>query len=251
VVADITGERRPFPVIDGDELAWLSAEEMREVDRIMVDELGIVLIQMMENAGRNLAELALTRFAPATATVLVGSGGNGGGGMVAARHLTDRGVDVRVVRATADAALGELPRLQLETLRRMHVPVTEEPAAADLVVDALIGYALSGDPRGRQAELITWTAGQTAPVLSLDVPSGLDATSGRIGDPCVRATATLTLAMPKIGLRPGRAAVGELYLADISVPPSVYLRVGHKVDPLFARGTVLRVGESDDRPDVP
>lgn len=217
---------------------------MRDVDRIMVDELGILLIQMMENAGRNLAELALTRFAPATAAVLVGSGGNGGGGMVAARHLADRGVDVRVVTATADAALGEIPGLQLKTLRRMRVPVTDEPVAADLVVDALIGYALSGAPRGRQAELIAWTARQTAPVLSLDVPSGLDATSGRLGDPCVRATATLTLAMPKTGLRPGRTAVGELYLADISVPPSVYAGLGHEVAPVFARGTVLRVGGS-------
>ena len=247
----MTGEPRPFPVIDGHELAWVSAEEMREVDRIMVDEVGILLIQMMENAGRNLAELALARFAPTTAAVLVGSGGNGGGGMVAARHLTDRGVDVRVVTAMVDATLGELPRLQMETLRKMHVPVTVEPAPADLVVDALIGYSLAGDPRGRVAELIAWSAGQTAPILSLDLPSGLDATSGRIGDPCVHATATLTLAMPKTGLRPGRAAVGELYLADISVPPSVYLGVGHQVAPLFARGTVLRVGESDAFPDVP
>lgn len=93
--------------------------------------------------------------------------------------------------------------------------------------------------------------GQTAPVLSLDVPSGLDATSGRLGDPCVRARTTLTLAMPKIGLRPGRAAVGELYLADISVPPSVYVGLGHEVTPVFARETVLRVGESDALPGVP
>lgn len=235
------GERPGFPVVDAGELAWLSADEMREVDRIMVEDLGIELIEMMENAGRNLAELALVRFAPTTVTVLVGSGGNGGGGMVAARHLADRGVDVRVVPATADSELGEVPRHQLEALRRMKVPVTDEPAAADLVIDALIGYALSGDPRGRAAELIGWTAAQPAPICSLDVPSGLDATSGRPGDPCVRATATLTLAMPKTGLRLGAAAVGDPYLADISVPPHVYAALGHTVGPVFARGTVLRI----------
>ncbi len=234
-------ERPRVPVVDARELAWLSTDEMREVDRIMVEDLGIGLIQMMENAGANLAELVLWRFAPADVTVLVGSGGNGGGGMVAARHLAVRGVAVTVVPSTTAGELGEVPRRQLETLRRMGVPVASEPVDADVVIDALIGYALSGDPRGLAAELISWTAVQAAPVCSLDVPSGLDTSSGRIGDPCVHATSTLTLAMPKIGLRLGAALVGELYLADISVPPHVYSALGHTVAPVFDRGTVLRI----------
>lgn len=234
------------PVIAERDLAWLSADEMREVDQIMVTQLGILLMQMMENAGRTLAQLTIEAFAPASVTVLVGGGGNGGGGMVAARHLVTRGVDVHVVAATDDARMAAVPRHQLATLRAMGVPPHDEPVAADLVIDALIGYSLAGDPRGRQAELIAWSAGQPAPILALDVPSGLDSTSGRLGNPHVRAAATMTLAMPKIGLRSGVEAVGELYLADISVPPQVYANVGHTVGPVFARGSLLRVVRSVD-----
>lgn len=230
-----------IPSIADRNLAWLSVDEMREVDRIMVDELGIALIQMMENAGRSLADLTIRRFSPSTAVVLAGRGGNGGGGLAAARHLANRGVDVRVVPTRDDDGLGEAPTAQMTALRRMGVPVGEEPSDADVVIDAVIGYALSGDPRGREAELVSWAAGSDAPVLSLDVPSGLDATTGRTGDPCVRADATLTLAMPKTGLRAAPSMVGELYVADISVPPSVYEQLGHPVGNVFAVGTILRV----------
>jgi NAD(P)H-hydrate epimerase len=78
---------------------------------------------------------------------------------------------------------------------------------------------------------------------SVGVPSGLDATSGTVFAPCVRAAATLTLALPKVGLRApeARAVVGELYLADIGVPPSVYAGLGHAVGPIFARASTLRL----------
>ena len=75
----------------------LTTEQMRAVDRAMVDDLHIELIQMMENAGRNLAELAISRFSPSSVTVLSGPGGNGGGGLVAARHLANRGCRVQVM----------------------------------------------------------------------------------------------------------------------------------------------------------
>ena len=75
----------------------LTTEQMREVDRAMVEDLHIELVQMMENAGRSLAHLAIARFAPSRVTVLAGPGGNGGGGLVAARHLINRGRTVSVV----------------------------------------------------------------------------------------------------------------------------------------------------------
>ena len=83
--------------LDSSHVPTLTAAGMREVDRIMIDELGIELLQMMENAGRTLAELARSRFGPQSVVVLAGPGGNGGGGLVAARHLANHGVDVRVV----------------------------------------------------------------------------------------------------------------------------------------------------------
>lgn len=226
-----------FPEAD---LPDLTAEQMREVDRIMVEELHVTLVQMMENAGRHLAELAVRRYRPATCTVLAGPGGNGGGGLVAARHLANRGVDVEVVLSAA-RAMSEVPADQLEILRRMGVPVATEPRRSAVVLDAVLGYSINGDPHGRAAELIRWANACATPTLALDSPSGLDPTTGRLGTPCVAADATLTLALPKRGVRDAPEAVGALFAADIAVPPSVYGRLGIEVRPFFADGTILTV----------
>jgi NAD(P)H-hydrate epimerase len=79
------------------------------------------------------------------------------------------------------------------------------------------------------------------PRVSLDVPSGLDSTTGDIRDPCVRATATLTLALPKTGLGGAPSVVGELYLADVSIPPVVYAKLGTELGPVFSPGPILRI----------
>jgi len=233
-------ESREFPTAPASSIPAVTAEQMREVDRVAVEELDLLLIQMMENAGVRLAELALRRFRPEAVAVLCGPGGNGGGGLVAARHLANRGVGVTVTLG-ADRSLGEVPEHQLAILERMDVPIVPEPVAAELVLDALIGYSLRGDPRGRAAELIRWANEQGAPVCSLDVPGGLDATSGVIGDPCIRAMATLTLALPKTGLARAPEVVGELYLADVSIPSMLYSKMGIQFDPIFASGPIVRL----------
>ncbi len=221
------------------EIPALTTDQMREVDRIMMEDLRIDLPRMMENAGSNLAWLSRERFSPDSVTVLTGPGGNGGGGMVAARHLINRGVDVTVVLATSD--LGEVPGAQAAMLREMGARFEVHPIDGDLVIDALIGYSLSGDPRSRAGELIEWANHQLSPVLSLDVPSGLDSATGLIGDPCVRATATMTLALPKVGLEFAPTVVGELYLADISVPGFVYKVFEIELKDPFSEGSVVAV----------
>jgi len=217
----------------------LTADQMREVDRAMVEDLHIELVQMMENAGRNLAELAIARFAPASITVLAGPGGNGGGGLVAARHLLNRGRTVSVVLSAPDS-LTPVPAHQAEILRRMGVVIADNAAPADLILDSLIGYSLRGDPTGRAAELIEWANEQPAPILALDAPSGLDVTTGATGTPHIVATATLTLALPKAGLV-GAPAAGELYLGDISVPATVYRRLGVTTPQLFHDDVIIRL----------
>jgi NAD(P)H-hydrate epimerase len=122
----------------------------------------------------------------------------------------------------------------------MGIP-TGEPEPATLIIDALIGYSLQGDPMGRPAELIGWANNQAAPILALDTPSGLDVTTGVPGAPCVRAAATMTLALPKLGLYQA-SEVGRLYLADISVPALVYRRMGLSVGSLFRDGPLLEIG---------
>ena len=222
-------------------IAAVTASQMREVDRAMIEDFNIQLIQMMENAGRNLADLAAQRFGRNPTVVLAGAGGNGGGGLVAARHLANRGVDVTVLLSRADDAFAPIPRHQLEVVRRMGIAVVAHPPAAALVIAALIGYSLVGDPVGCEAELITWANGQPAPVLSLDSPSGLDVSTGRAGAPCVTAAATMTLALPKVGLLRAPDLVGELFVADISVPPVLLRRMDIEIGELFATGAVVSV----------
>ncbi|MEU4293181.1 NAD(P)H-hydrate epimerase [Kribbella sp. NPDC026596] len=217
----------------------ISADQMREVDRAMIEDFHIELVQMMENAGRSLADLAVDVYAPRRVVVLAGAGGNGGGGLVAARHLANRGLEVQVVLDRGADRLTGVPAHQLDILARMGIPIsTGQPGPADLVVDALIGYSLVGDPTGAAAELIDWANGQSAPVLSLDTPSGLDVTTGEAARPCVRAATTLTLALPKTGLLDA-PEVGRLYLADISVPPLLYRRMGIDAGDLFGDDQIV------------
>ena len=235
---------------------WLTTEQMVEVDRLMIEDLGVELIQMMENAGRNLALLARERFLGGdptgkTVVVLAGSGGNGGGALVCARRLVGWGATVEVILSRSDDAFGSVPGHQLSILRKMDVwchnaGEIDTSSSVDVVVDGLIGYSLQGSPRGTAVDLIRWANQQDSPVLSLDVPSGVDAGSGEIFDPAIRAAATLTLALPKAGLRTTDAEhlVGELYLADIGVPPSLYASPSlalPTVGPLFATGEIVRL----------
>jgi NAD(P)H-hydrate epimerase len=236
-----TGEPTGVPTVVASSIPTVTAMQMREVDRLAVEEYGLALIQMMENAGIHLAELVIRRFRPSSVGVLCGIGGNGGGGLVAARHLANRGKRVHVSLAEDPSRLGDVPRHQLSILQRMGVSVRPEPARADLVLDALLGYSLRAAPRGGAAALIRWANGQGTTVCSLDVPSGVDATRGHMRDPSIRAAATLTLALPKTGLANAPHAVGELYLADISIPPVLYARLGMQVPAIFGQGPILRL----------
>lgn len=240
----------------GSEVPWLTTDQMIEVDRVMVEELGIRLIQMMENAGRNLAHLARERFLGGDprgrrVVVLAGSGGNGGGALTAARRLHGWGAEVRVFLSAPERRLGRVPAHQLDIVHRIGIPVGSArdlaPASlpADLIVDGILGYSLEGAPRGDAAAMIGRANEHPAPVLALDVPSGVDATTGDVHEPAVVATATITLALPKTGLRAAAAErhVGELYLADIAVPPEAYAGPGLEleVDALFAGDDIVRL----------
>jgi NAD(P)H-hydrate epimerase len=243
-----------FPRIKEQSVPFLSVAQMVEVDRAMIEDYGILLVQMMENAGRNLAHLARLRFLSSDpvgkrVAVLAGVGGNGGGALVCARRLETWGASVEVFLAKPEEELTEIPRHQLGITRQMNIPwrVGAPPAGAsfDLVVDGVIGYNLAGAPRGTAAEMIRWAAAQPAPVLALDIPSGVDANTGSAFDPVIHATATMTLALPKEGLRAQsvRALVGELYLADISVPRELYAEPALRlqVPALFSQSDIVQL----------
>jgi len=237
--------------LDGPQIPAITTDQMREVDRLMVEEFGIELLQMMENAGRHLARFATVRFMDGNpvgrrVAVLAGSGGNGGGALVAARRLRSWGASVDVWLARPESELSGVPSHQAGIAGRVgcvlhDVGVPGE--GTDVVLDGLVGYSLSGGLSGRSEELAVWANGQGAPVVSLDVPSGLDATTGEGAGTVVSAEATLTLALPKTGLsaRGAGAFVGELHLADIGVPPELYARLGLHVGQLFASEEIVRL----------
>ena len=255
-IASLPGERKlmTIPIYEG-EVPSLTTEQMIEVDRAMMQDLHIELIQMMENAGRNLAHLARVRFFDGNpgdkhVVVLAGTGGNSGGALVCARRLHTWGAHVQIVLTHPPANFTPVPAHQLDIVQRLNVPVTGADALAqmhspELIVDGLIGYRLQGVPHGTVADLIRWANAQAAPILALDVPSGVDGTTGTVLDPAIKATATMTLALPKAGLRTleARAQVGELYLADIGVPPALYAEpdLSLRVGTLFAESEILRL----------
>ncbi len=237
------------------DVPYLTADQMIEVDRLMIEDYKIELLQMMENAGLNLAHLVRARFFRGNfidkkITVMAGTGGNGGGAMVCARQLFNYGARVTVCLTKPVDIYTGVPARQLGILIRMGVDVAEGDGIGvlpgpDLVIDGIIGYSLRGAPSGTAGNMIRWANRQVAPILALDIPSGVDATTGTAFDPAISAVATMTLALPKAGLRASGVGerVGELYLADIGVPPTLYaepslgLHVGH----IFGESDIVRL----------
>jgi NAD(P)H-hydrate epimerase len=159
--------------------------------------------------------------------ILAGKGGNGGGGICAARHLANRGADVNVCITEPDK-LGEVTADQLHVLQSTNAKVISlaelENENPDIILDAIIGYNLSGEPKGNSLELIKWGSRQSGIVVSLDIPSGVNSTTGEAADNHIKPDMTLTLALPKTGLSP--SVSGDLFLADIGIPRRVYEKLG-------------------------
>lgn len=250
----------PLPVVDAARVPAVSAATMAEVDRLAVEEFGIDVLQMMEQAGSHLAELVRLRLGGdlrgRRVSVAVGPGNNGGGGLAAARHLVNRGAVVRVILARPVNRLSAAGRHQLVPLLAMDVEccvatydvsdaeLDDQLTHADAVIDALVGYRLAGEPRGAVAVLIRHLATTSRPVISLDLPTGIDPDSGEPAGIAVRSTATLTLALPKRGLlsTAGRSHAGLVYLADLGLPAALYRRLGIDRATPFAAGRVVRLG---------
>jgi NAD(P)H-hydrate epimerase len=232
---------------------------MSHVDRIMTTDLGVDVLQLMELAGHAVAVWARGQHLGGDARgtrvlALAGSGGNGGDALVAARLLHAWGAEVAIWLSHDPATLHGAAAHQARSLAALGLPVVPPASAdapirlpaADLSIDGLLGFGLDGPPTGPAARLIAAANDHPAPTLAIDLPSGLDARSGEPYAPCIRASSTLTLALPKTGLlAPGaRAVVGDLAVADIGIPPEVYARLGIAIGPLFSAASIIRVEES-------
>ena len=235
-----------------------TAAQMTRVDEIMMDELGVDVLQLMEAAGLAVAEAARPQLGGdiprARILLLAGSGGNGGDALVAARHLLCWGASPRVVLSKPIDTLGSTAEHQARAAHAVGVPLQTfadtDPgdfAGYDLVVDGLLGFSGHGDPSGAIGEMIRIVNDLPAPVLAIDLPSGLDPDTGQPGDPTIRASATVALVLPKAGLlsESGRELSGTVDVAAIGVPRSVLARIGIDTPPdLFARRSWLSLAPS-------
>ncbi|HSR24440.1 MAG TPA: NAD(P)H-hydrate epimerase [Candidatus Eisenbacteria bacterium] len=221
-------------------LPSLSSVQVRAVDRLASERFATPLSWLMEAAGWQVARRCRGR-----AHVLCGRGNNGGDGLAAARHLHRWGRLAGVACIDPDGLSG-LAAEQGAALRALGVAIATEPAIGDapLVVDALLGTGLSRPVEGRMAEWIAAINSAGRRVVAVDVPSGLDADSGRAPGACVRATLTVTLGLPKPGLLAGDgpARAGEVWVADIGVPLEAYAAIGIEVPAeLFAQDDCIRL----------
>lgn len=220
-------------------------EEIRELDRRAVEEYGIPGMVLMENAGSGAARVAAEMLGDPWGMQVVlfcGRGNNGGDGFVIARHLHNQGAKAHLVLACEPAEIpdaGEAGQ-NLAIARAMSIPVytgvTDTGRAhaagltktADLLVDALLGTGLSGDVRDPYLSLIRLINAADKTVLSVDIPSGLDANLGKVLRAAVRAKRTATFVLPKRGffLLEGPVHVGKVDVIDIGVPRELIESLG-------------------------
>jgi hydroxyethylthiazole kinase-like uncharacterized protein yjeF len=204
----------------------VTAAEMMELDRHAIEDLKIPSLTLMENAGKAVAEAARSSSRP---LVICGKGNNGGDGFVAARYLSEWGKDVTVILIGRVSDVKADPKVNIGLLK---VPVIEVPdlttfekvkdkfAGADLIIDAIFGIGLNDLVKSPEADIITYITSLHKPVISVDVPSGVDATTGKVLRVAIRATQTITFAAMKRGLMNSDYA-GEVKVVDIGIPVSI------------------------------
>ncbi|HET7265850.1 MAG TPA: NAD(P)H-hydrate dehydratase [bacterium] len=211
-------------------------KEMASLEQRTHEAAGITVAALMERAGARTAEVArrlLEGRGGRRVVVLAGKGNNGGDGLVAARDLVGD-ARVTVLLAGPDAELGGGPAAHLPSVRGRHIPVLEATTAqssdidaqlrdCDLIIDALFGTGFHGPAQGVPAALIEAANRSGVPILAVDVPSGIDSATGAAEPPVIRAAATVTMGLPKLGLVqfPAAACAGRLFVADIGIPRAV------------------------------
>ncbi len=201
----------------------LSVSQAQAFDRHAQVKLGIPSIILMENAGRGVAEEVLKMLRGKKKVVIIcGAGNNGGDGLVAARHLLNAGIKVKVCLMGKISKLKPDPKINLEILVRMEQKILKFPNAiegSDLIIDAMFGIGLKSEVREPYAQIIDFLNKTGKPILAVDVPSGLDADTGKILGVAVRAKRTVTFVAPKKGFfrADGPKCCGRIVVRDIGV----------------------------------
>jgi len=213
----------------------VTAKQMQAIDRAAIDGRGIPGLELMENAGRGIAEYARETIGGDVSSkrflIFCGKGNNGGDGFVIGRYLHDWGAGVSFVLIGQTADLSGDANANYQRARDISLEIVEiksesdlpESLDADMLVDAIFGTGFTGDIRGVAAPAISLMNNSGIPILAVDAPSGLNCDTGEISGACIWADATATLALPKAGqfIHPGREHVGALKVIDIGIPPDI------------------------------
>ncbi|HLD18928.1 MAG TPA: NAD(P)H-hydrate epimerase [Candidatus Nanoarchaeia archaeon] len=214
--------------------------QMTELDRLMGERYNISIPQMMEIAGLLTAQLAIQVSKGKKILILCGHGNNGGDGLCAARHLINFGYDITIVIAKEN--LGDAAALQKDVLKKMNVTINVWPtnldfSKFDLIIDALLGFNLNGAPKEPYASIIRKANSAGVPIISVDIPSGLDADSGVAYEPCIKANYTLCMGAVKNGCK--KEFCGEIYIGYIGVPAELY--EGLKIEKPAFTGLIQKI----------
>ena len=211
------------------------AQQMRDVDKKVIEEYGLPELSLMESAGRRVAREVARVADPIdrkTICVAAGSGNNGGDALTAARYLANRGARVKVFVLEGKNGLSDSLDVQIKVLRSMNVEIQMldsdrawermqvQLRFADAVVDGILGTGFSGLLRPNALRLIRLINSANKPVISIDIPSGVAADTGQCGEAAVKAVCTVALGLPKVGhyICPGAALAGEIVVDDIGLP---------------------------------
>lgn len=212
----------------------ITSWQAKALDKKAKEEFGVSTLILMENAGRQVAnetlEILKRKYRHKIA-IFCGKGNNGGDGFVAARHLLVTGVKPEIFLAGKINEVRNEARINLEILHRLKQKVVEvneknlskiknKILKYDLIIDALLGVGLAGEVRGIYRDLINIINTSKAHILSIDIPSGLDATTGKILGCCVKADKTVTFVAKKRGMVIGKGphVCGEVVLEDLGIP---------------------------------
>ncbi len=211
----------------------VTAQQMAAMDKYTIGQVGIPGVVLMENAGRGTAQVALSMLGDPRqklVQIFCGSGNNGGDGYVVARHLINHGARVETFILSQREKIKGDAFTNLTILEKMgHVPVyldrvPERPAVLpDLMIDAILGTGVTGALQGLYAQIVEYMNSLAAPILAVDLPTGVNADTGAFDGPAIKAARTATMAFLKRGLlfSPGREHAGQIEIVDIGMPSSV------------------------------
>ncbi len=222
-------------------LKTVTAREIQQLDKMAITNIGIPSLVLMENAGRLVSEevlqhLSLKKKSKSTVSVVCGIGHNAGDGLVCARYLMHRGVETKIFLIGNPQSLKADATINYQILKNLKVPLNKIPGnirslkkdlkQSTIIVDAIFGVGLNREISDPFKSVIETINEAHRFVIAIDIPSGLDATTGKIYGVCIRASLTLTFTYPKKGffLREGPQHAGKIIVADIGIPPKILQR---------------------------